>query len=76
MDLYLKQNKYKTISVEEKIDYIKLNKSRLILPVDELSNKHLDLMLSDIKNNWNKYGYQYHKMVEQWYDVLLNKNTT
>lgn len=73
MDLYLKQEKQKTISIENKIEYIKINKSRLILPVDDcLKDEHLDLLLYEIKNNWDTTGHQYHEMVEQWYNVLIN----
>jgi enoyl-[acyl-carrier-protein] reductase (NADH) len=72
MDLYLKQNKQRVVSIEEKIDYIKENKSRLILPIDDMSNENLDSLLYDIKNNWNTVGHKYHEMVENWYNVLIN----
>jgi hypothetical protein len=72
MDLYLKQNRQEVISIEEKIDYIKENKSRLILPSHGISNEFLNSLLYEIKNNWKTTGYQYHEMVEQWYDVLTN----
>jgi 4-hydroxy-3-methylbut-2-enyl diphosphate reductase IspH len=45
MDLYLKQNRQEVISIEEKIDYIKENKSRLILPSHGISNEFLNSLL-------------------------------
>ena len=73
MNLYLKQEKRKPISIEDKIKYIKINKSRLKLPVDDyLTDEHLDSLLFEIKNNWNTTGYQYHEMIDKWYEVLTN----
>jgi hypothetical protein len=72
MDLFLKQNNQESISIEKKINYIKENKSRLILPVDDISNENLDSILYDIKKNWNTTRQQYHEMVEEWYNMLIN----
>lgn len=72
MDIFLKNNNIEGKSIEDKVDYIKKNKSRLILPVDGISDEHLDKILYDIKNNWKKSGHQYHEIVENWYNILTN----
>lgn len=60
----------KSVSIEEKVQFIKENKERLSLPMDGISNEHIDMMYDQVKNNWNMGGYQYHEMLEGWYKQL------
>lgn len=75
-DLYLVIPPYKSITTEEKADFIKKNKENLELPVEgEITDEHIDMMVVQIKNNWNNGGSEYYEMLNQMYKVLYDNQS-
>jgi hypothetical protein len=58
------------VPMEEKVQYIKENKERLILPIEGITDEHIDMLYDQVKNNWNMGGWQYGKMLDGWYKQL------
>jgi hypothetical protein len=61
----------KSLTTEEKADFVKRNKGRLVLPVyGELTDEFIDRMVYNIKNNWNMGGSEACWQLDNMYNAL------
>jgi hypothetical protein len=70
-ELYLKVPLQKSLSSEEKAEFVKRNKQHLIMPVDgEISDEWIDKMVYNIKTNWKNGGAEAHEQLTNMYVAL------